>query len=391
MPYMEKKNRFLRIFLNIYAILILILNIAIMLWMFKIFEVPYYRSYEHWQRGLWLSQYLGILAALLILTDFRYPILNGIYAYSFIFPLIAFFQSFGDFLSLFSHSIHLLGFYVLSTKTSEVRISKKALGDGFIIIGLWLILCWILQYNFDGMGANANNISDPYFPLILLAAMIWFGILQMVWVRKAKIQGLYKYRSRLKGTDWPTPKIHVIVGILITVLSLTYYILKIIENDYFGLLELIPLVGLLTAVSIFENWNNLHLNGIVWCLFPLTLVSINGFNVILIMIWMSLFSIPLFSYFYRVKMTWNGVSIGFAIWIIMILLSASILYNFGDIERSINRIADISFFVTFIASILWFVLLITKTIDYFDEIPYSLAFLPKNIGVLKLFGKSWKK
>ncbi len=385
---MARKNGLIRAFVKFYAVLVLIVNFAILLWMFKVFEVPFYRSFDHWQRGLWLSQYLGIFAAIIVLTDYKFPILNGIYVYAFIFPLIAFFQSIGDLLSLFSHSIHFIGFYILSTKTSQIRISKKAIGDGFIIIGLWLIFCWILQYNFDGMGANANNISDPYFPFILVAAVIWFGVLQQLWVRKAKIQGVYKYKPRLKGSDWPTPPLNVAVGILLIILSLTYYILKIHEGDYFGLLELIPLVGLLTAVCIFDNWNNLHLNGIVWFLFPLTFVSVQGYNLLLIVIWITLFSIPVFSYFYRVKMTWNGVSIGYGIWIVLILLSASILYNFGDIERSINRVADVSFAITFIASILWFILLRSKTIDYFDEIPYSLAFSPKNIGEIKLL---WKK
>ncbi len=385
--YMEKKGGLTGAVIKIYAVLVLMVNFAILLWMFKVFEVPFYHSFDDWQRGLWLSQYLGIFASIIILTDYRYPILNGIYVYAFIFPLIAFFQSFGDPLSLFSHSIHFIGFYILSIKQPQIRISKKAMGDGFIIIGLWLILCWILQFFFDGMGANANNISDPYFPLILIAAVIWFGILQQLWVRKAKIQGGYKYKPRLKGSDWPTPPFHVAVGILITILSITYYILKILEGDYFGFLELIPLVGLITAICIFDNWNNLHLNGIVWLLFPLTFVSVQGYNVLLIVIWIMLFSIPVFSYFYRVKMTWNGVSIGYAIWILLILLSASLLYNFGDIERSINRVADVSFSITFIASILWFILLRSKTIDYFDEIPYALAFLPKNIGELRLFQK----
>lgn len=380
-------NSFRKILIKIYALAILVVNFAIMLWMFKVFTVPFIESFKDWQRGLWLSPYLGILAAIIILIDYKSPLLNGIYSYLFLFPLIAFFQSFGDPISLFSHSIHFLGFYILSPKTHDIYISRKGLGDGFIAIGLWLILCWLLQFNYDGMGANANNISDKLFPLILVGAVIWLLIVRHFWGRKAKVQGVYQYRHTMLGSDWPTPPAIVVFGITISVLCLFYYIHILINKDYFGFLELIPIVGIITAICIFYNWNNLHLNAVVWVLFPLTFVSVNLNNIFLFLIWITLFSIPIFSYYYRVKITWNGVYLGFGSWIFLILLTASLLYHFGDISRSINQVTSISLFITYIAAILWFILLRSRSIDYFDETPFALLFLPKYIKEIQLFKK----
>ena len=170
-------------------------------------------------------------------------------------------------------------------------------------------------------------------------------------------------------------------------LCLFYYIHILINKDYFGFLELIPIVGIITAICIFYNWNNLHLNAVVWVLFPLTFVSVNLNNIFLFLIWITLFSIPIFSYYYRVKITWNGVYLGFGSWIFLILLTASLLYHFGDISRSINQVTSISLFITYIAAILWFILLRSRTIDYFDETPFALLFLPKYIKEIQLFKK----
>jgi hypothetical protein len=180
-----------RRFLRGAGIVLIPVNLAIMLWMFGLFAFPGEGVSGDWQRGLWLSQYLGIISCVVMIRGLHDPWINGFYAFTFLFPFIAFFGAAGNIFSFLNHSTHFLGWVVLCHP--RVRVDLRGVKAGFASIMWWLLLCLWLQYP-DGMGANANNVSDPLLPLLVVGGVIWLGLVYSLLKAKER------RRSRLGAT-----------------------------------------------------------------------------------------------------------------------------------------------------------------------------------------------
>jgi thiamine transporter ThiT len=235
-------------FWKILSVFLIPVNIIIMLYMFSLINVPGEVPVANWQRGLWLSQYIGLFCCYLCLTEFKNEDLNGVYAFVFLFPHIAFFQSIGNIFTFLNHFPHFLGWYVLFNP--KIKFSRRGIYWGFGCIMMWLLLCFILQYP-DGMGANANNISDELFPIILLGGLIWCGIVDRLWRRKqiqiAEICHIPQEKWVTEWQSWMRFSIEIIPKEIISK-SKYYLVGGVILGSYFYM--------------IFQSWNRLSIG--IW-------------------------------------------------------------------------------------------------------------------------------
>jgi hypothetical protein len=279
-------------FWKIYSILMIPLNIAIMLYMFGVFwidglDLPIIRD---WQRGLWLSQYIGLFLCYLCLTGFKNEDLNGMYAFVFLFPHIAFYSS-GDPFSFLNHFPHFLGWFMLLNP--KMKFSRRGIYWGFAFIQIWLILCFVLQYP-NGMGANSNNISDEMFPIIMLGGIIWLGFVDFAWMKKQqrimKIreipdeewlweENIKKWFPRpidhaIKPDLWVAPKNSIVVGLSIFWIIIIQTISEMILVSYINMFWISTSTLLLGGVALILRLNKPLINELTLYLYPFALFEI---------------------------------------------------------------------------------------------------------------------
>jgi hypothetical protein len=141
--------------------------------------------------ALWISHYAGILGGIVLIYQFKKPLLNGIYSFLFIFQLGSSIMhlinpvSYVNYLDVFywlNHLPHLVGIYLLIKKDFDI----KGVYIGFILMLFLMNLTFQILHVNSQEALGINIVYRESFFLILILAVLWFCILILFHFRKRK-------------------------------------------------------------------------------------------------------------------------------------------------------------------------------------------------------------
>ena len=141
--------------------------------------------------ALWISHYAGLLGAIVLIYQFKKPILNGIYSFLFVFqvgssimhiinpvPYINYLDAF----YWLNHLPHLVGIYLLIKKDFDV----KGVHFGLIFVLFLMNLTFQILHINSQESLGINTVYREYFFFILFFAVIWYIFLLFFYYRKKK-------------------------------------------------------------------------------------------------------------------------------------------------------------------------------------------------------------
>ena len=145
--------------------------------------------------ALWISHYAGILGALVLISKFKKPLLNGIYSFLFILQLGSSIMHiinpvpYVNYLDVFywlNHLPHLAGIYLLLKKDFDIT----GVHIGFIFMLVLMILTFQILYVHSQEALGINIVYREYFVLVLSLAVLWYIFLIFFHYtkRKSKIE-----------------------------------------------------------------------------------------------------------------------------------------------------------------------------------------------------------
>ena len=139
---------------------------------------------------LWVSHYAGIVGGIILIINFKNPVLNGIYSFLFIFQLgsvvthiiTPVLDTYLDVLYWFNHLPHIIGFYLIAKK----EYSANGVHLGFIFMLFLTNLSFHILYANSVVGYEINTVYREYFIYVIFLALGWYIILLILLNEKRK-------------------------------------------------------------------------------------------------------------------------------------------------------------------------------------------------------------
>ena len=141
--------------------------------------------------ALWISHYAGILGGIVLIYNFKKPLLNGVYSFLFIFQIGSSIMHlinpvpYVNYLDVFywlNHLPHLVGIYLLIKKDFDIT----GIHVGFILMLILMNLTFQILYVNSQETLGINIVYRESFFLVVILAVLWYSFLLLFHFNKRK-------------------------------------------------------------------------------------------------------------------------------------------------------------------------------------------------------------